>query len=146
MSVQWFLLIKRDMRYPGTYAVPFFCHLTCVGAHYFSHGPPLTGSCPPPPPPRATSLKKILESPLPQCDNMELNIIQSLLKMVQLHKKCWETTDFVGPKEFFWRTEVSLTVQDKQGTHEQLSQKHTQKQTIAVDHSGNNTVLRIKCM
>ncbi len=38
-----------------------------------------------------------------------------------------------GPEGFF-----CLTVQDKQGTHEQLSlnKKHT-----AVDHSGNNTVL-----
>ncbi len=46
----------------------------------------------------------------------------------------------MGPEGFFWRTTDSLTVQDKQGTHEQLSlNKHT-----AVDHSENNTVLRIK--
>ncbi len=43
---------------------------------------------------------------------------------------------------FFWRTADSLTVQDKQGTHEQPS---LNKKT-AVDHSGNNTVLRIKRM
>ncbi len=43
-------------------------------------------------------------------------------------------------KDFFWRTADSLTVQDKQGTHDQLAlNKHT-----AVDHSENNTVLEIK--
>ncbi len=30
-------------------------------------------------------------------------------------------TEFVGPEGFFWRTADSLTVQDKQRTHEQLS-------------------------
>ncbi len=52
---------------------------------------------------------------------------------------CWETKEFVGAEGFFWRTTGSLTVQDKQGTHEQLSlNKNT-----AVDHSGNNTVLSV---
>jgi len=50
----------------------------------------------------------------------------------------------------------SLTVQDKQGTHEKLSQNKTKQnktnkknkkiKTTSVDHSGNNTVLRIKAM
>ncbi len=56
-------------------------------------------------------------------------------------QKCWKTKEFVGAEGFFWRTADSLTVQNKQGTHEQLSIKNT-----AVDHSGNNTVLRIKRM
>ncbi len=56
-SVLWFLFMKREISCRGTCAMPFFCHPTCVGAHDFSHGPPLTGSCPPP-------IKKILESPL----------------------------------------------------------------------------------
>ncbi len=57
-------------------------------------------------------------------------------------QKCWQTKGFLWPEGFFWRTADSLTVQDKQGTHEQLSlNKHT-----AVDHSDNNTVLRIKGM
>ncbi len=38
----------------------------------------------------------------------------------------------------FPKTAGSLTVQDKQGTHAQLSLNNT-----TVDHSGNNTVLRI---
>ncbi len=49
-----------------------------------------------------------------QCETVDIKIIQLLL---------------------FWRTAASLTVLDKQGTHEQLSlNKNT-----AVDHSGNNT-------
>ncbi len=50
LSVQWLLIIKRDTSCPGTCAVPFLCHPTCVGAHDFTHQPPLTGSCPPVPP------------------------------------------------------------------------------------------------
>ncbi len=46
-------------------------------------------------------------------------------------------------KDFSERQEDSLTVQDKQGTHEQLS---LNKKNTSVDHSGNNTVLRIKGM
>ncbi len=64
VSAQWFLFIKREISCPGTCAVPFFWHPTCVGAHYFSHGPLLTGSPPPPPPPVCHPIKKILESPL----------------------------------------------------------------------------------
>ncbi len=45
-------------------------------------------------------------------------------------------------KDFSEIQEDSLTVQDKQGTHEQLS---LNKKT-SVDHSGNNIVLRIKGM
>ncbi len=57
-------------------------------------------------------------------------------------QKCWKTKGFVWAEGFFWRTADSWTVQDKQGTHEQLSlNKHT-----AVDHSGNNTVLKITHM
>ncbi len=33
----------------------------------------------------------------------------------------------LGAEGFFWRTADSLTVQDKQGTHEQLSQNKTTK-------------------
>ncbi len=50
------------------------------------------------------------------------------------------------PEGFFWRTADSLTVQDKQGTHEQLSQRKEINKNTAVDHSGNNTILRIKQM
>ncbi len=57
-------------------------------------------------------------------------------------QKCWKTKSFVGAEGFFWRTAGSLTVRDKQETLEQLS---LNKQT-AVDHSGNNTVLKIKQM
>ncbi len=36
-------------------------------------------------------------------------------------QKCWKTKAFVGAEGFFRRTAGSLTVQDKQGTHEQPS-------------------------
>ncbi len=36
-------------------------------------------------------------------------------------QKWWKTKEFMGPEGYFWRTAGSLTVQDKQGTHEQLS-------------------------
>ncbi len=37
----------------------------------------------------------------PQCEKMDLKIIQSLLERVQIHKKCWKTKEFVGPEGFF---------------------------------------------
>ncbi len=56
----------------------------------------------------------------PQCEKMNLKIIQSLMERVQIHKNAgkpqnlWELKDF--PQE-----QLSLTVQDKQETREQLS-------------------------
>ncbi len=75
---------------------------------------------------------------------MDLKIIQSLLERVEEHKNArkQKEDDFVGAEWFFWRTADSLTVQDKQGTHEQLS---LNKKT-SVDHSGTNTLLRIMGM
>ncbi len=57
----------------------------------------------------------------PQCEKMDLKTIQSMLERVQMHKQCWKTKSFVGAEGFFLRTADSLTVQDKQGTHDQLS-------------------------
>ncbi len=48
----------------------------------------------------------------------------------------------MGPEWFFWRTADSLTVQDKQGTHEQLPQKKKKENSCG----SFNTVLRIKRM
>ncbi len=76
------------------------------------------------------------------CEKMDLKIIQSLLERVQIHKNAEKPKNLWKLKDFFRRTAGSLTVQDKQGTHEQLS---LNKKT-SVDHSGNNTVLRIKRM
>ncbi len=59
-------------------------------------------------------------------------------------QKSWKTKEFVGPEGFFWITAGSLTVQDKQGTHEQLLLN--KKKTTVVDNSGKNTILRIKGM
>ncbi len=70
---------------------------------------------------------------------MDLKIIQSLLERVQIHKNA-ETKEFVGPEGFFWRTAGRLTIQDKQGTHLQLSLKKKKKKKTAVDHSGNNSI------
>ncbi len=71
LSDQWFLFIKREMSCPGTCAVPFLCHPTCVGAHDFSHGPPMTGSWSP----LCHPIKKILESPLYHSSNKNLYLI-----------------------------------------------------------------------
>ncbi len=77
----------------------------------------------------------------PQCEKMDLKTIQSLLERVQMHKNAGKPKN-CGSWRIFVKTADSLTVQDKQGTHEQLSlTKNT-----AVDHSANNTVLRIKGM
>ncbi len=63
---------------------------------------------------------------------MDLKIIQSLLERVQIHKNA-EKKEFVGAEGFFRRTAGRLTVQDKQGTHEQLSlNKETQLWIIQV--------------
>ncbi len=76
------------------------------------------------------------------CEKMDLKIIQSLLERVQIHKNDGKPKYVWEAEGFFGRTADSLTVQDKQETHEQLS---LNKKT-SVDHSGNNTVLRIKRM
>ncbi len=63
-----------------------------------------------------------------------------IVEKVSNPQKCWKTKEFVGPEGFFWRTAGSLTVQEKQGTHEQLSlnKKHS------CGSFSNNTVLRIR--
>ncbi len=63
----------------------------------------------------------------PQCEKVDLKF--------QICKRCWRSEDSAGHGGFFWRTELSLTVQNKQGTHEQPSQN---KKTV-VDHPGNHT-------
>ncbi len=37
----------------------------------------------------------------PQCEKMDLKIIQSLLERVQLCKRCWKTEKFAGHGGFF---------------------------------------------
>ncbi len=54
-------------------------------------------------------------------------------------QKCWKTKDFLGPERFFWRTAGSLTVQDKQGTHEQLLLNKQKK------YSGNTSIKNQVC-
>ncbi len=73
----------------------------------------------------------------PRCEKMDLKIIQSLLKRVQICKRCWKREESAGHGGFSWRTVLRLTVQNKQETHEQPSQKSCKK-TI-VDHPGNHT-------
>ncbi len=62
----------------------------------------------------------------PQCEKMDLKIIQSLLERVQICKICWKTEESAGHGGLFWRTVLSLTVQNKQGTREQPSQNKKQ--------------------
>ncbi len=59
----------------------------------------------------------------PPGEKMDLKIIQSLLERVQIPKICCKTGESAGHGGFFWRTEISLTVQNKQGTHEQPQKK-----------------------
>ncbi len=79
---------------------------------------------------------------------MDLKIIQSLLERIQIHKNVGKPKNLWDLKDFSEEQQAVLTVQDKQGTHEQLSLKHKKTTTKknSCDHSGNNTVLRIKCM
>ncbi len=77
----------------------------------------------------------------PRCEKMDLKIIQSLLERVQIHKNAGKPNNLWELNDFSEERADSLIVQDKQGTHEQLSLNNT-----AVDHSGNSTVLRIKRM
>ncbi len=74
----------------------------------------------------------------PRCEKMDLKIIQSLLERVKIHRNAGKPKNLWYLKDF----SDSLTVQDKQGTYEQLSLNKNR----AVDYSGNNTVLRIKRM
>ncbi len=37
----------------------------------------------------------------PQCEKMDLEIIQSLLERVQICKRCWKTEDYAGHGGFF---------------------------------------------
>ncbi len=64
----------------------------------------------------------------PQCEKMDLKIRQSLLERVQICKRCWKTEESAGHGGFFWRTVLSSTVQNKQGTHEQPTQNKQTKQ------------------
>ncbi len=50
-------------------------------------------------------------------------------------QKCWKTAESTERGGFVWRTVLSSTVQNKQGTHEQPTQN---KRTV-VDHPGNLT-------
>ncbi len=70
-----------------------------------------------------------------QCEKMDLKITQSLLERVQIYKRCWKTAECAGAGGFFWRTVLSLTAQNKQGTREQPSQNI---KTVVV-HPGNHT-------
>ncbi len=53
---------------------------------------------------------------------MDLKIVQLPLERVETCKRCWKTEESAGHGGFFWRTVLSLTVQNKQWTHEQPSQ------------------------
>ncbi len=50
-------------------------------------------------------------------------------------QKCWKTAESTERGGFVWRTVLSSTVQNKQGTHEQPTQN---KRTV-MDHPGNLT-------
>ncbi len=62
---------------------------------------------------------------VPPCEKMDLTIIQSLLERVKIHKNTGKPKSVQELGDF--SEELSLTVQDKQGIHEQLSlNKNTQ--------------------
>lgn len=55
---------------------------------------------------------------VPRCEKMNLNIVY----LSEICRSCWKSTVSVGPEGLFLQNCVSLTAQDKQGTHEELSQ------------------------
>ncbi len=71
----------------------------------------------------------------PQCEKMDLKIIQSTVGKGSNMQKCWKTAESTERGGFVWRTVLGSTVQNKQGTHEQPTQN---KRTV-VDHPGNLT-------
>ncbi len=50
-------------------------------------------------PPFAIVVHESLNSP--QCEKMDLKIIQSLLERVQICRKCWKTKECAGAGGFF---------------------------------------------
>ncbi len=76
----------------------------------------------------------------PQCENMHLKIIQTLLEKVQIHKNAgkpkglWDLKGFSEEQQQF-----NCSGQTRDSWTTITKQTHT-----AVDHSDNNTVLRIK--
>ncbi len=51
-------------------------------------------------------------------------------------QKILETEESAGPGGLLWITELSLTVQDKQGTHEQPSQNSRGSSTQSIKNQG----------
>ncbi len=70
----------------------------------------------------------------PQCEKMDLKIIQSLLERVQICKNAGKLQNLQNVEDLS-EEQLSSTVQNKQGTHEQPTQN---KRTV-VDHPGNLT-------
>ncbi len=76
---------------------------------------------------------------------MDLKIIQSMLERVQIHinarkpKNLWDLKDFSEEQQTveLSRTNKGLVT---------ITKKKKKKKNTAVNHSGNNTVLRIKLM
>ncbi len=73
----------------------------------------------------------------PWCKKMDLKFIQSLLERVQIHKNAGKPKNVCD----LWD---SWTVQEQ--TRDSWTTSTKQKKNTAVDHSGNNTVLKIKHM
>ncbi len=57
----------------------------------------------------------------PSVEKMDLKIIQSPSERVQIHKNAGKPKNLWELKDFSQERQEVLTVQDKQGTHEQLS-------------------------
>ncbi len=59
----------------------------------------------------------------PQCENMDLKIIQSLLERVQICKNAVKLQNLQNVEDLS-EEQLSSTVQNKQGTHEQPTQNN----------------------
>ncbi len=77
----------------------------------------------------------------PRCEKMDLKIIQSLLERVQIHKNAVKQR-ICGTWRIFLKNSRQFNCSGQTGDSWTLS-LNTE---TAVDHSGNNTVLRIKRM
>ncbi len=77
----------------------------------------------------------------PQCEKMDLKIMQSLFERVQIHKNAGKPKNLWSLKDFFLKNSKQFNCSGQ--TRESSWTTITKQKNTAVDHSGKNTVLRI---
>ncbi len=117
LSVQWFLFIKRDELSRHLCSAPFLSSHLCWGTLLFPWAPP-DWILPPP----CHPIKNILESPLPQCENITqyhtviVENCSNTQKMLRKHRICGTWRIFLKNRRQFncsGQTRDSWTSQKK---------------------------------